>query len=113
MRAYSLSPQLLCEASPEKSTTPEPIKRATMHSANKAFERYFRVETDEARETYKLARGGQPVANQNSLSQTDNLLKFMPRVPRGSDQVNLLLYQNIRPKSTCFQALEHRFWGHN
>jgi hypothetical protein len=29
--------------------TPEEIKRATMHSTNKAFERYFRMEGDDLR----------------------------------------------------------------
>ena len=31
----------------------------------------------------------------------------------GSDQVNLLLCQDIRSKSRYFQALEHRFWRQN
>jgi len=34
--------------------SPEQIKRATMHSTNKAFERYFRVESDELREIYEF-----------------------------------------------------------
>jgi hypothetical protein len=29
--------------------TPEEIKRATMHSTNKALERYFRIEADDLR----------------------------------------------------------------
>jgi hypothetical protein len=33
--------------------TPEEIKRATMHSTNKAFERYFRIEADGIRSIYK------------------------------------------------------------
>ncbi len=32
--------------------TPEEIKRATMHSTNKAFERYFRMEADDLRSIY-------------------------------------------------------------
>ena len=32
--------------------TPEEIKRATMHSTNKAFERYFRMESDDLRDIY-------------------------------------------------------------
>lgn len=36
--------------------TPEQIRRATMHSTNKAFERYFRVESEEVRDVYELAR---------------------------------------------------------
>jgi hypothetical protein len=32
--------------------TPEEIKRATMHSTNKAFERYFQIELDDVRGVY-------------------------------------------------------------
>jgi len=35
-----------------KYRTPEEIKRATMHSTNKAFERYFRMELDDVRDIY-------------------------------------------------------------
>lgn len=35
--------------------TPEEIKRATMHSTNKAFERYFNIESDDLREIYQDA----------------------------------------------------------
>ena len=41
-----------------KFATPEQIKRATMHSTNKAFERYFRIESDEVRDVYRLTQGG-------------------------------------------------------
>ena len=33
--------------------TPEQIRRATMHSTNKAFERYFRVELEEVKDVYQ------------------------------------------------------------
>lgn len=36
-----------------KYRTPEEIKRATMHSTNKAFERYFHIESDDLRDIYK------------------------------------------------------------
>jgi hypothetical protein len=36
--------------------TPEQIRRATMHSTNKAFERYFRVESEEVRDVYAKTR---------------------------------------------------------
>ena len=36
--------------------TPEQIRRATMHSTNKAFERYFRVELEEVKEVYNATR---------------------------------------------------------
>ncbi|MFO7599874.1 MAG: hypothetical protein R6X27_08710, partial [Candidatus Desulfacyla sp.] len=32
--------------------TPEEIKRGSMHSTNKAFDRYYKVEDDEARQIY-------------------------------------------------------------
>lgn len=35
-----------------KYRTPEEIRRATMHSTNKAFERYFRMESDDLRDIY-------------------------------------------------------------
>ena len=36
-----------------KYRIPEEIRRATMHSTNKAFERYFRMESDDLRDIYK------------------------------------------------------------
>jgi hypothetical protein len=39
-----------------KYRTPEEIKRATMHSTNKAFERYFRIESDDLRGIYEDTR---------------------------------------------------------
>ena len=39
--------------------TPEQIRKATMHTTNKAFERYFRIETDDLREIYASTRLGQ------------------------------------------------------
>jgi integrase len=56
--------------------TPEQIKRATMHSTNKAFERYFRVETDELREIYKLTQGGPRVGHQKKDTISDKILNF-------------------------------------
>jgi len=38
-----------------KHFSPEEIKRATMHSTNKAFERYFMIEADDMRDIYKTA----------------------------------------------------------
>jgi hypothetical protein len=40
-----------------KYRTPEEIKRATMHSTNKAFERYFYIEGEDLRGIYEDARG--------------------------------------------------------
>ncbi len=39
-----------------KLRTPEEIKRATMHSTNKAFERYFRIESEDLRDIYRDTR---------------------------------------------------------
>jgi len=39
-----------------KFRTPEEIKRATMHSTNKAFERYFYIEGESLRDIYKDAQ---------------------------------------------------------
>jgi hypothetical protein len=36
--------------------SPEEIRRATMHSTNKAFERYFQMESDDLRQMYESAR---------------------------------------------------------
>ena len=36
-----------------KFRTPEEIRRATMHSTNKAFERYFRIEAEDLRDIYR------------------------------------------------------------
>jgi len=41
-----------------KYLSPEQIKRATMHSTNKAFERYFQVQTEDILTAYKLTGGG-------------------------------------------------------
>ncbi len=38
--------------------TPEQIRRATMHTTNKAFERYYRIERDEVKNIYELASNG-------------------------------------------------------
>ncbi len=39
-----------------KHRSPEQIKKATMHSSNQAFERYFRVELDDLRDIYSDTR---------------------------------------------------------
>ena len=39
------------------SHTPEQIRRATMHSTNKAFERYFQLSKEELREVYSVTAG--------------------------------------------------------
>jgi len=39
-----------------KYCSPEQIRRATMHSTKKAFERYFRIESEEVRDVYEITR---------------------------------------------------------
>jgi hypothetical protein len=39
-----------------KFRTPEEIKRATIHSTNKAYERYFRIESEDLRDIYRDTR---------------------------------------------------------
>jgi integrase len=63
--------------------TPEEIKRATMHSTNKAFERYFQIEGDDLREIYgdaSLGKDGKKVAKKKTPSRQAGkgakLLKF-------------------------------------
>lgn len=41
--------------------TPEQIRRATMHSTNSAFERYYQVTVDEVRNVYQATRCDTPV----------------------------------------------------
>jgi integrase len=55
--------------------TPEEIRRATMHSTNKAFERYFRIESEDLRSIYRDAL---------SKSRKDRkVLKFMTHSEQG------------------------------
>lgn len=48
-----------------KHRTPEQIKLASMHTTNKAFERYFQVEADDLREIYQDAQGGKEMGKKN------------------------------------------------
>lgn len=45
--------------------SPEEIRRATIHSTNKAFERYLRIESDEVRNIYKLTNNRKPFERKN------------------------------------------------
>lgn len=56
--------------------SPEEIKRATMHSTNKAFERYFQMESDDLRTIYGKTRGAKKALKNFSASQNDNILKY-------------------------------------
>ncbi|MEJ5241928.1 MAG: hypothetical protein WHS87_12085 [Anaerolineales bacterium] len=52
-----------------KEHTPEEIKRASMHSTNKAFERYLQVQGDELRAIYSATRPGAEVVQFPGLSE--------------------------------------------
>jgi hypothetical protein len=57
--------------------SPEEIKRATMHSTNKAFERYFQIESDDLREIYSKTQGNKKISKKNkSDSETAQILLF-------------------------------------
>jgi hypothetical protein len=53
--------------------SPEQIKRATMHSTSKAFERYFKVESDEVRTIYE---SGNALVIKNGPSEKYKLLNI-------------------------------------
>jgi hypothetical protein len=40
-----------------KDFSPEQIKAGTMHSTNKAFDRYLQIQTDDALSIYEASRG--------------------------------------------------------
>jgi hypothetical protein len=54
-----------------KHRTPEEIKLASMHSTNKAFERYFTVSGDDLRDIYADTKGGNVLAMDFETSQKD------------------------------------------
>jgi hypothetical protein len=54
-----------------KYRTPEQIKLASMHSTNKAFERYFQLEPDDLREIYKDTQPGKKVAKKITINENN------------------------------------------
>ena len=56
--------------------TPEEIKRATMHSTNKAFERYFQIESDDLRKIYSKTKRTSKSVPRSSDQEKNNILKF-------------------------------------
>lgn len=56
--------------------SPEEIRRATMHTTNKAFERYYRVESDEIRAVYEKTQAATRVQPGKSASKRGKLLNF-------------------------------------
>ena len=56
---------------------PEEIKRATMHSTNKAFERYFQIELEDVRQIYAETKKAAPKLHHNlEQPKKANILKF-------------------------------------
>jgi integrase len=56
--------------------SPEEIKRATMHSTNKAFERYFQIEADDLRTIHGKTQGAKETLRNYSASKNGNVLKL-------------------------------------
>ena len=57
--------------------SPEEIKKATMHSTNKAFERYFKIELDDLRKVYGHTKKVAPnLHHKNGQPSKAKLLKF-------------------------------------
>ena len=59
-----------------KYRTPEEIKRATMHSTNKAFERYFQTELDDIRQIYADVWADKEMTRKSCQSEKAKVLKF-------------------------------------
>lgn len=57
--------------------SPEEIKRATMHSTNKAFERYFNIESEDLRNIYGKTRGTTKEQPKIGTPQESNLFLFI------------------------------------
>jgi integrase len=56
--------------------SPEEIKRATMHSTNKAFERYFQIESDDLREIYSKTKGSKKSKKNRGYPEKGEVLMF-------------------------------------
>ncbi|MCP4113265.1 MAG: hypothetical protein GY749_48340 [Desulfobacteraceae bacterium] len=63
--------------------SPEQIKRSMMTSTNKAFERYFRIESEEVRDIYQLTREGKPVGYQNDAPEKSNIVNIKDKIGGG------------------------------
>jgi hypothetical protein len=56
--------------------SPEQIRMGTMHTTNKAFERYFQGQADGAMQIYQAARAVQQMYNQKQMPRKGNVLKI-------------------------------------
>ena len=59
-----------------KYRTPEEIKRATMHQTNKAFERYFQIESEDISAIYCDAETNKKMTRKNARAERPNLLNL-------------------------------------
>jgi len=60
----------------QEGCSPEEIRRATMHATNRAFERYYRVESDEIRAVYEKTQAATNVQPGKAPSEMGKLLTF-------------------------------------
>jgi integrase len=56
--------------------TPEQIKAGTMHSTNKAFERYFQTNSADALEVFRLASDAPPLHHGSDKAKNNKVLKL-------------------------------------
>jgi len=56
--------------------SPETIRRATMHATNKAFERYYRIESDEIRAVYQKSGAAPGLHRKKETPGNGKVLKF-------------------------------------
>lgn len=58
--------------------SPEEIRLATMHSTNKAFERYFQIELEDVRRIYGKTKADKNLTRDSGQQKKGNLLKLQP-----------------------------------
>jgi integrase len=61
--------------------SPEQIKRATMHTTNKAFERYFQIELDDVRQVYQKTNSDKELTRNSSQPEKAKVLNLFSKVP--------------------------------
>lgn len=61
-----------------------------MHSTNKAFERYFRIEIEDVRGIYRKTRADKEMTKDFGLKENYNHLKFIPKNGGGGGSRTLI-----------------------
>ncbi len=85
-----------------KHFSPEQIKRATMHSTNKAFERYFQIESDDVRMIYAKSSGeGKNQQKLNELCTT--ILRHKTFVSYCNYNIKMVGAAGFEPATSCSQ----------